>query len=57
MPMYTFSCINCDISKEEQLSIAQRDSTRVECPQCGNAMVRGIDRPGLVWAPTSGGMK
>jgi putative FmdB family regulatory protein len=57
MPIYTFACIACDISKEEQLKIADRDSARIECPQCGNKMIRAMDRPGLVWAPTAGGMK
>lgn len=57
MPTYTFTCIECDVSKEEVLKMDERDTTIVPCPNCENRMIRGIDRPGLVWAPTAGGMK
>lgn len=57
MPIYTFTCISCDISKDQNAKIDERDRIRVECPNCGNAMIRAIDAPGSVWAPTAGGYR
>lgn len=57
MPTYTYSCIQCDTDKTEIVRMDERDSAFVECPKCQGRMARGIDRPGLVWAPTAGGMK
>ena len=57
MPTYTYCCIECDVSRTEIVKMDDRDSIFFECPVCENRMIRGIDRPGLVWAPTAGGMK
>lgn len=53
MPIYTYFCQCCDKDTEEICSIAERDNQR--CQDCGNRMIRAIDRPGAVWAPTSTG--
>ena len=53
MPLYTFTCIKCDNSHEVILKIEERDSAI--CQDCGISLVRNIDSPGMVWAPTRGG--
>lgn len=53
MPLYTYTCFEENKSFELIESIEQRDNAI--CPDCGNGLVRNIDRPGLVWAPTRGG--
>lgn len=35
------------------LKIEQRDNAI--CPDCGSRLIRNIDKPGMVWAPTRGG--
>lgn len=53
MPMYTYYCMACDKDFEKLMKMEQRDEAL--CSICGNRLVRGLDRPGLVWAPTRGG--
>lgn len=53
MPLYTYSCINCDINVELMCNISVRDSQM--CEECGNRLIRCIDRPGMVWSPTRNG--
>ena len=53
MPLYTYTCIECNKAHEVIQSIEQRDNSL--CPDCGNSLIRNIDKPGLVWAPTRGG--
>jgi putative FmdB family regulatory protein len=57
MPIYTYWCQCCDSDDERLTKIAERDEQK--CNSCGNRLIRAIDRPGGVWAPTStgGGMK
>jgi putative FmdB family regulatory protein len=54
MPLYTYYCPKCDKSKEYFSSIAERDEPK-HCAECDNALFRMIDRPGMVWSPTSTG--
>lgn len=53
MPIYTYSCINCDIDVERISNISMRDSQ--SCEECGYNLIRSIDRPGMVWSPTRNG--
>lgn len=53
MPIYTYSCINCDIDVEIISNISMRDSQ--SCEECGYNLIRSIDRPGMVWSPTRNG--
>jgi len=53
MPIYTYWCQGCDDDQEKLTSIVERDNQK--CEQCGNRLVRAIDVPGAVWAPTSTG--
>lgn len=53
MPLYTYYCSICDNTKDMLANISDRDSQN--CRECGSKLLRGIDRPGLVWAPTRGG--
>jgi putative FmdB family regulatory protein len=53
MPLYTYTCIECEENHEIINSITERDNTI--CPKCGMRLIRNIDRPGMVWAPTRGG--
>ena len=57
MPIYTYWCQGCDSDHERMTKIDERDTQR--CSECGNRLIRAIDRPGAVLAPTStgGGMK
>lgn len=57
MPIYTYWCQCCDNDQEKIVNIDTRDNQK--CNECGNRLVRAIDRPGGVWAPTStgGGLK
>lgn len=52
MPLYTYWCQGCDTDIEKQSSIDERDNQK--CESCANRLVRAIDIPGGVWAPTSG---
>jgi putative FmdB family regulatory protein len=52
MPLYTFTCMECDESHELMLKIEERDNAI--CPGCGIRLIRNIDSPGMVWAPTRG---
>jgi len=53
MPLYSYTCLACDRTAEIITKIESRDSAF--CSNCGNRLIRNIDRPGLVWAPTRGG--
>lgn len=53
MPMYTYYCVSCDKDFEKLMKMEKRDEAL--CEFCGNRLIRGLDRPGLVWAPTRGG--
>jgi putative FmdB family regulatory protein len=53
MPLYTYSCMNCDTDQERLVSIDARD--RQQCESCGYGLIRSIDRPGMVWSPTRNG--
>ena len=55
MPTYTFNCMNCDITFEKVVKMDDRDNQI--CKECGYKLIRSIDRPGLVWAPTAGGYR
>jgi len=52
MPLYTYYCQVEDKDIEKIAPIEGRDSQW--CESCGNRLVRAIDSPGGVWAPTSG---
>ncbi len=52
MPLYTYWCPACDTDQEKQSTIAERDNQK--CEPCGNRMIRAIDIPRGVYAPTSG---
>ena len=53
MPLYTYTCMPCDKEMVLNQKMEQRDNAR--CPECGYSLIRGIDRPGLVWSPTRNG--
>lgn len=53
MPIYTYSCIECDLDEERIVSISSRDSQ--SCEKCGYNLIRSIDKPGMVWSPTRNG--
>lgn len=55
MPTYSYTCMNCDTNTDKIVAIKDRDDQM--CVDCGYRMQRGIDLPGLVWAPTAGGMR
>lgn len=50
MPIYTYKCLVCDKTEERMVYMGYRD--KQTCKECGKRLVRGIDRPGLVWSPT-----
>ncbi len=52
MPLYTYYCQAEDKGLEKNAPIAQRDSQW--CEDCGHRLIRAIDAPGGVYAPTSG---
>lgn len=52
MPMYSYHCVRCTRDETHIAAIADRDSQT--CRTCGCKLKRGIDRPGMVWAPTTG---
>ena len=53
MPIYTYSCIECDLDEERIVSISSRDYQ--SCEKCGYNLIRSIDKPGMVWSPTRNG--
>lgn len=53
--MYTYVCLSCDTEHEDIVKMEDRD--KQFCKDCGNRLNRAVDRPGLVWAPTAGGMR
>lgn len=55
MPIYTYRCKVCKHKTERMCSMSERDK-KVFCSN-GHEMTRNVDRPGLVWAPTAGGMR
>jgi putative FmdB family regulatory protein len=50
MPVYTYSCMNCDVDVELMCNISARNNQM--CEKCGNRLIRSIDSPGMVWSPT-----
>jgi putative FmdB family regulatory protein len=52
MPIYTYFCQAEDKDVEKNAPIAKRDEQW--CEDCGNRLLRAMDIPGGVWAPTSG---
>jgi putative FmdB family regulatory protein len=36
MPMYEFSCKKCGETFEELMSLAEMESAKPECPECGS---------------------
>lgn len=52
--MYHYKCTLCKQDLERNVPINLRDEQRHEC---GNILTRQYDFNGLVWAPTSGGLK
>lgn len=54
MPIYTYACSVCDAEIEQMRPVDNRDELR-EHDDCGGPLLRGIDTPGAVWAPTSTG--
>jgi putative FmdB family regulatory protein len=55
MPIYTYRCDKCEIQVTKIISMDARDEQ--VCDGCKEKFKRMIDRPGLVWAPTAGGMR
>lgn len=53
MPLYSYYCMACDKGLDRLSSIAHRDDQM--CEECGFRLLRGIDRPGMVWSPTRNG--
>jgi putative FmdB family regulatory protein len=53
MPIYTYYCPACDTDHEKMIAMQNRDDA--QCDKCGYRMIRGIDRPGMVWSPTRNG--
>jgi putative FmdB family regulatory protein len=53
VPLYTYYCPACDTGFELITSIDSRDNQM--CESCGYKLVRGLDRPGMVWSPTRNG--
>ncbi len=51
MPTYSYYCRVEDKDLEKNAPIADRDSQWCEC---GERLIRAIDAPGGVYAPTSG---
>ena len=52
MPIYTYKCIKCENRFEKIVPIAERDNQKCEK---GHDAVRGLDRPGGLYAPTATG--
>lgn len=50
MPLYTYYCKDCNINTERIVKIDVRDGQ--SCAECGGALVRNLDTPGMVWSPT-----
>lgn len=53
VPTYTYTCVTCDKRIERLQPMEQRDNAY--CHECGYKLIRGLDRPGLVWSPTRNG--
>lgn len=49
--MYSQECVACDTVKIYMCPMDERD--KMECNKCGRPLRRLIDKPGMVWAPTS----
>jgi putative FmdB family regulatory protein len=46
MPIYTYSCVNCDYRDEQRRTVEHRDQSQL-CPSCQkDVLKRGIDVPG-----------
>lgn len=54
MPTYTYTCLGCD---KDIVRIAKIDQRDEQVCECGEKLLRKIDRPGMVWAPTAGGYR
>ena len=55
MPTYTYKCPNCGAKSTRLTKIAERDNQTKVCGDYHVELVRLIDKPGSVWAPTSTG--
>lgn len=53
MPLYSYYCAACDEASDRLSSIDRRDQQM--CSECGFRLLRGIDKPGMVWSPTRNG--
>jgi hypothetical protein len=53
MPIYTYTCLNCD--KDYELMVPMEDRDKQPCKNCDHMLKRGVDRPGWVWSPTRNG--
>jgi len=51
MPIYSYRCPECKYDLERIAKMDERDEQT--CRNCESPLQRKIDRPGLVWAPTS----
>ena len=56
MPTYTYYCSRCENDLEQIRKIDDRDKLLL-CKRCRQPVERKVDSPGMVWAPTAGGMK
>lgn len=50
MPIYAFTCWDCEDRTEEIFPVSSRPET-IDC-ECGSVKVRAISAPARVWAPT-----
>jgi len=53
MPIYSYTCWACDLELERNVKIDDRDNQI--CEKCLHRLIRQIDAPGAVYAPTSSG--
>ena len=53
MPLYTFHCPDCN--EDVELNVTIDDRNKPEPHFCGEWMIRKVDAPGAVYAPTSKG--
>lgn len=53
MPIYEYTCIECDETSERMLKMDDRD--KQTCEKCGYKLYRTWSFEGSVWSPTSTG--
>jgi len=56
MPLYSYHCEPCDTIIEQIRKMDDRDKTTL-CKRCRKPVDRKVDAPGMVWAPSAGGMR